>query len=536
MIKNLFSSQSKTITGAAIILGLASFVSRIAGMLRDRMLAQHFGAGDTLDAYYAAFRIPDLMFNLLIAGALSAGFIPVFLDIWNKNKSKAWELTSTVLNLIFIGFAGVSIVLYIFAPAITHFMTPGFDPAKTELAVRLTRIMLLAPVFLAISSVVSSVLNSLKHFAVFAISPILYNLGIIIGVIFFVPYFGANGLAWGVVLGAILHVSIQLPALFHHGYAYRPILSLRDPAVRKITLLTIPRTLGLATQQINFLIITIIASTLSAGSVTIFNFAHNLQYFPIGLISHSFAIAAFPTFAALVAENKIESMTEHLSLTIRQVLFLIVPATIAFLLLRAQIVRVVLGTGQFDWADTVLTADTLAFFVLSLFAQSIVLILARAYYALKDTWTPFIVAIITVAVNIVAALYLKEMLGVRGLALAFSLSVSVELAIMWILLHRKLETLHEARLLVTIYKLSIAGLVMGLVVQFSKHPLAALVDMTKFWGILTQGMIAGTLGIFVYLCVCYLLKLEEFELFKNSLKRRWLNLKNRPDVVDTNEM
>lgn len=532
MIKRLFSSQSKTITGAAILLGLASFVSRIVGMLRDRILAQHFGAGDVLDAYYAAFRIPDLMFNLLIAGALSAGFIPVFLEIWNKNKDEAWKLTGTVLNLICVGFIVVSIILYIFTPQITDILAPGFELAKRDLTIHLTRIMLLAPIFLAASSVISSVLNSLKHFFVFAVSPILYNVGIIIGVVWFVPNMGPIGLAWGVVLGALLHVAIQIPALIQHGFVYKPTFEVSNVSVKKILFLTIPRTLGLAAHQINLLIITIIATTLSAGSVTIFNFAHNLQYFPIGLISHSFAIAAFPTLAALVAENKIESMTEHLSLTIRQVLFLIVPATIIFLLLRAQIVRVVLGTGRFDWADTILTADTLAFFVLSLFAQSIVLLLARAYYALKDTWTPFLIGVVTVGVNVIAAWYLKDMLGVRGLALSFSISVSVQLALMWLLLRRKLHTLHEAQLLISIYKLSVAGLVMAVIVQFVKGPIAGVVDMTKFWGILTQGFVAGILGLAAYLGTCYLLKLEEFELFKNSLKRRWLKLTRVEEEVE----
>ncbi|PIR59700.1 MAG: murein biosynthesis integral membrane protein MurJ, partial [Candidatus Pacebacteria bacterium CG10_big_fil_rev_8_21_14_0_10_45_6] len=344
MIKQLFSSQSKTITGAAIILGVASFVSRLVGILRDRVLAHHFGAGDVLDAYYSAFRIPDLLFNLLIAGALSAGFIPVFLEIWKKDKQRAWDLTNSLLSLVLICFAIASVILYAVTPSMMRALVPGFDAQKLDLTISLTRIMLLSPIFLAISSVISSVLHSLKNFMVFAISPILYNLGIIAGVVFFVPRFGVTGLAWGVVLGALLHVGIQIPALIHQGFSYRPLLNIKDTYVKKIVLLTIPRTLGLATHQINLLVVTLIASGLSAGSVTIFHFANNLQYFPIGLIGHSFAIAAFPTMAALVAEGRTHQMIEHLSRTIRQILFLIIPATIIFLLLRAQIVRVILGS------------------------------------------------------------------------------------------------------------------------------------------------------------------------------------------------
>lgn len=526
MIKKIFLSQSKSITGAAVLLGVASFASRLVGVLRDRILAHHFGAGDVLDAYYAAFRIPDLMFNLLIAGAISAGFIPVFLEVWNKNKNEAWKLTSSVLNLICIIFVVVSVILYIFAPSIVEIMAPGFTGEKQALTISLTRIMLISPILLAVSSVISSVLNSLKHFVVFALSPILYNIGIIIGVVFFVPTWGPVGLAWGVALGSLLHVSIQLPALFQHGFSYSPIAEFKNKTVRKILLLTIPRTLGLGASQINLLIMTVIASTLTAGSVTVFNLANNLQYFPIGLIAHSFAIAAFPTLAELVAQDRIKDMISYLSLTIRQVLLFIVPATVGFLLLRAQIVRVVLGSGAFDWSDTILTADTLAFFVLSLFAQSIVLILARAYYALHDTWTPFWISVFGMMVNVGGALYFKDMYGIKGLALAFSLSMCIQLAALWLFLRKKVGTLNEAAMLTTLYKLSIAGLVMAVVVQYSKEPIAQIVNMTTFLGIFIQGIVCGVLGLFFYTLVCHFLKVEEYILLKNSLKRKWLNYRN----------
>lgn len=537
MIKRLFSSTSKTITGAAIILGLASFLSRLVGVIRDRILAHYFGAGDILDAYYVAFRIPDLLFNLLIAGALSAGFIPIFLKVWNKNKKEAWRLTSNVLNFVLLSFIIVCGILYVFMPHIMPVIAPGFAGEKLELATRLSRIMLLSPILLGISSVVSSVLHAVKNFLVFAISPILYNIGIIMGVVFFVPKFGPIGLAYGVIVGALMHVSIQLPALFHQGFTYQPLFNWKDKNLREVGKLIIPRTLGLATHQINLLVITIIASTLAAGSVTIFNFANNLQYFPIGLIGHSFAIAAFPTFALLIAQNKKTKMIEHLSRTIRQIVFLIVPATIIFLLLRGQIVRVVLGTGEFDWAATTLTANTLAFFVLSLFAQALILLLARAFYAIHDTWTPFFASVLAVLINLFGALYLKDTMGILGLAFSFSISMVVQLAVMWLLLRRKLGSLGEAKMLSSLYKISIAALIMAGVLQYTKAPLASMVDMTRFWGIFTQGFIAASIGFGFYLASCHIMRVEEFELFKKSFKRRFLKITDvKDEIVEPSEV
>ncbi|MBI2990214.1 MAG: murein biosynthesis integral membrane protein MurJ [Candidatus Magasanikbacteria bacterium] len=524
MITQLFSSQSKTITGAAIILGAASFLSRIIGVLRDRILAHYFGAGDILDAYYAAFRIPDFVFNLLIAGALSAGFIPVFLEIWQKDKDRAWKLTNNILTIVSLGFLCVCAVLYALTPILMGKMVNNFPPEKLELTIRLTRIMFLSPVLLGLSSVISSVLHSFKNFIVFALSPILYNLGIILGVLFFVPRLGPAGLAWGVVLGAILHVSIQIPALFHYGFCLKPIFSLKDPLVRKVGKLIVPRTLGLATQQINLLIMTVLASSLAAGSIAIFNLANNLQFFSVGIIGHSFAIAAFPTLAKLMAEGQRDEMISQLSFSLRQIIFFIVPATIIFLLLRAQIVRVVLGSGKFDWNSTIATADTLAFFSLSLFAQCLILILARAFYALQDTWTPFLLSAAGVILNFMLSLSLRDHFGVAGLALAFSISGAIQLALTWIALRFKLKTLHERSMLKSLLKISLAAFMMATMVQYMKTPLAALVDMTRFWGIFIQGAVSALIGLFTYILICHWLKLEELELIKKSLRKRWLKL------------
>lgn len=526
MIKRLFTSKITSITGAALVLGAASFVSRIIGLFRDRVFAHQFGAGNVLDAYYAAFRIPDLIYNLIIIGALSAGFIPVFMKVLTKDKKKAWELTNNIINILGITLIILCSLLFIFTPQLMRYIVPGFDAEKTKITILLTRIMFLSPVLLGLSGIVSGVLQSLKSFFVYALTPIMYNLGIIIGALLLVPLYGIKGLAIGVIIGAFFHLVIQLPILYKHGFRYKPILNWRDSNVKKIGKLMIPRTLGLAAAQLNLLVITILASTLTTGSLAIFNFANNLQYFPIGIIGFSFAIAAFPTLSQLVAENKKIEMIEHLSQTIRQILFFIIPITIIFLLLRAQIVRVVLGTGQFDWEATKATGNALAFFSLSLFAQCLIPLLARAFFALHDTWTPFVIAFISALINIIFSLILKDTMGVSGLALAFSLAMIVQLTLLWITLRSKMGTLYELKNLHVIYKMSIAALLMAVTVQLLKLPISNLVNMEKFWGILLQGIIAGTMGLLVYAGVCLILRVEEMHHLRNSLKKRWLKLTN----------
>jgi putative peptidoglycan lipid II flippase len=524
MIKRILTSQSKTITGAALVLGAASFVSRIIGVLRDRIFAQQFGVGEMLDVYYAAFRIPDLVYNLLIVGALSAGFIPVFMKAYVKNKKTAWQLTNSLLNIFFIGLLVASSVLYILMPYVVQMVVPGFSATALTDTVALSRIMLLSPIILGMSGVVSGVLQSVKSFFIYSLTPIFYNLGIIIGAIFFVPLWGITGLAYGVILGTLLHLAVQLPTLYHHGFRYKPTLDLKNKYLKEIGKLMIPRTLTLATHQLNLLVITIIASTLAVGSLTVFNFANNLQYFPVGIIGISFALAAFPTLSEYVAKGDLSSMVRHLSDTIRQIIFFIVPLSIIFLVLRAQIVRVVLETGEFNRIATITTANTLALFTLSLFAQCLIPLLTRAFYAMHNTWTPLVIAFIGVLINIIGSLVFKDMFGIAGLALAFSLAALIQLIMLWFALRKLVHTLHEEKIFKTIQKIAVAGMSMFVVMQYIKTPLASLVDMTQFWGIAVQGSVSCILGLLVYGGLSHLFKVEEMTHLLRTFHKKWLRL------------
>lgn len=525
-MKILTSGATKSITGAAIILGAASFISRVIGVVRDRIFASQFGAGDMLDAYYAAFRVPDLVYNLLIVGALSAGFIPIFMELLVKDKKEAWKITNAIINILGISLILICSILIIYTPFIINHIVPGFNSTQIQTTVLLTRIMFLSPILLGLSSVISGVLQSFKSFFVYSMTPIMYNLGIIFGAIFFVPKLGISGLAWGVILGACMHLGIQLPTLMKHGFSYKFIFLWGNPYLKKIFSLMIPRTLSLATAQLNLIAMTFIASLIGSGSIAILNLANNLQYFPIGIIGISFAVAAFPSLAHAISEKKENEFIQQLSTTIRQILFFIIPLSILFLLLRAQIVRIILGSGHFDWNDTILTSNTLAFFSLSFFAQSLIPIFARAFYALQNTWLPLISGIIGFVSNIIIAWYLKDILGVAGLAIAFSISSIIQLTTLWILLRTKIKTIFEIQIIVGLLKISVGALAMTALTQWIKTPISSFVDMTRFWGIFLQGTIAGTAGLSAYCVICYLLRVEEMILFISSLKKRWLKLTN----------
>lgn len=531
-------SKIETITGAAVILAGASFASKLLGLIRNRVLAGSFGAGDTLDAYYAAFRIPDAIFQFVVLGALSAGFIPVFIELMEKRRAHSsqidhWRVASSVLNGLLMILIVFSVVFIIFAPQIQHWVAPGFTGEKLAMTVSLARIMALGPIFLGISAVFSGILQSYRRFLIYALAPLLYNIGIIVGAVWLVSLFGVIGLAIGVVLGTIGHMLVQIPTARAVGFKWRLVCDLKNPAVRKIAILSIPRVLGLAVVQINFFVITILASKLASGSLTVFNLANDIQSVPIGLFGISLATAAFPAFSAFAAQSNRNAFQQSFSSTTRLILFLTVPFAVLLLLLRAQIVRVLLGWGAFDWADTIATADTLAFFSLSLFAQALLPLLARALYAMKDTLSPLIAGTIGVVVNLVLALSFQKSYGVAGLALAFSCAAIVNVVVLWVMLRIRLGSLKESVIIPSLFKISGAALVMGLVVQSAKSAVAPYVNMQAGWGIFTQGFVAGLLGLAVFLIAALAMKSEEAERIREVFKKKLFKSKEaRPTGLE----
>ncbi len=532
MFRKLFHRQINSITVAAALVALSSLASRLLGVIRDRILAGQFGASTTLDIYYAAFRIPDLIFNLIVLGALSAGFVPIFTGLIkdfncdtkkdgtaSSSNKEAWDLANNVSNYLFIGLLALSAIGIIFAPLLTRLITPGFGPEEQLKTAALTRIMFLSPLFLGISGVLGGVLQSFKRFLIYSLAPIFYNIGIIIGALYFMKWWGLDGLAWGVVFGAFMHMAIQIPTVYHLGLRYRLKIIWRDVNTIKIGRMMVPRTLSLAISQINLVVITIIASGLSSGSLSIFNLANNLQSFPIGIFGISFAIAAFPALSA-AAFNKKE-LTENFSQTIRQILFFIVPATVLIITLRAQIIRVVLGSGQFDWEDTILTMNTLGYFALSLFAQATTPLLIRVFYARHNSSTPFYLGLVTVALNIGLSFILGPRMGVAGLALAFSIANILNFLLLWVWLSLHVGNLDISNILRSVLKFTASAIAAGGAAQLMKIVVWPVIDMTKFTGVFVQLTTSFMAGLLVYAFFCYLLRSEEYFSLVGSLRKRW---------------
>ncbi len=516
----LINHTSRSITTAAVVLGGASLLSRILGLVRDRLLTNQFGAGAVLDSYYAAFRIPDFLFNLLVLGVLSAAFIPIFSDFFAKDEKRAWEFLNRTVSTLGIIFLGLSVACAIAAPLLMVVVAPGFEGEKLERTITFTRIMMLSPVLMGLSSLVGGALQSLKKFLIFALAPIMYNIGIIVGITILVPLMGTIGLAIGVVLGAFLHLLVQFPALLASGFHPTWKWSPEHKDITIMLKLIGPRVIALAATQINLVIITVIASTLGDGAVATFNLANNIQYVPIGLVAVSFAVAAFPVMTAYAAEENPDGLSRTIGSTVRTIFVFIVPITILLITLRAQWVRIILGSGAFDWDATIKTADALGFFALGLVGQSLVHLFARAFYALKNTRIPAVCGMVSVLVGAILAYVLKDSLGVGGLALAIAIQETLNALLLWILLSRHIGSIQNDLILKTIYKLSVAGLIMVLVTQGIKLPIATFVNTHTFIGIFLQAVGATFAGTVAFLAAGMLLKIEEIYSLLSATKIR----------------
>ena len=528
----MLSKLQNTIAGGTIIIGFFSVVSKLIGLFRDRLLASTFGASGDLDVYYAAFRLPDFVFNTLVLGALSAAFIPVFLELWNKDKESGWRVTNILLSVFAVVLTAAAVVMWIFARPLMYIIAPGFNPAQQALTADLTRIILPSIVIFGISNIISSLLNVFKRFIIYSLAPIMYNVGIVIGILFFVPYLGVRGLAWGVLVGALLHLLIQLPSAWKLGWNFKFDWDWRFPGVRKIIKLMIPRTFGLAVGQINQVVFTILASTMAAGSLAVFNLANNLQSVPIGILGVSMAVAAFPVLSEAWAKQDCGNFAVCLSVSIRRMLFVIIPFSVLLILLRAQIVRVVFGAGHFDWQDTIWTANTLGIFSLSLFAQVLIPLLARAFYARQDTRTPVIIAVISLLTNVGLAFWLMRIFpndGIYALALSFSISSVINAALLFIILKLQVGWLDDKKMLLSLMKISFSSLAMGVVVWIMLRGALALPipEEETFIKILTQAIIAGGVGVMVYIGLTFLLRSDELELIRVKAREAWKLVKRK---------
>lgn len=389
---------------AAYWLAVLAFLSQLLALARDRLLASTFGASGTLDVYYAAFRIPDFLFATVASLLSLYALMPILSELEAKEPGRMIAFLRQLLVGFFVAMGLVAVAAFILAPWLLHLIVPGFDGDKAGELVMLTRIMLLQPIMLGASNLLANLTQMRDRFVLYAISPLLYNAGIISGVIFLYPLFGLPGLAWGVVLGALLHFLFQLPQFAGEAKESPMPLAETKRLLGQVLTLSIPRTFALASSQVSLMVLTALASFLAAGSIAIFTFAYNLQAVPIAIIGVAYSVAAFPTLSRLFAQGERQKLAEHVETALRHVLFWSIPATVLAIVLRAELVRVILGAGRFNWSATRLTAAAFALFVLSLAAQNVVLLIARTYYASGNSRKPLYYGLINIAVSVGSAL------------------------------------------------------------------------------------------------------------------------------------
>ncbi len=526
MVKNLLSlltARQTSILSAASIIMVTMMLSKILGLVRDRLLA-HVFSPDKIDIFWAAFRLPDLIFQIVILGALSVAFIPVFTEhLESKGRADAFELTRGILNISLIIFIILAILVFIFAsPIIAIFIAPGFSFDKQLQVISLTRIIFLGQVILVFGALFIGILQSFQKFIIPALSPIFYNFGIILGIVFFSKSMGIMGAAVGVVIGAILHALIQLPLIWSMGFRFKMPKLILHPGVKEIIHLMSIRTLGLAAEQINETVGIALASLSAIGSVTYLTFAQHLQVVPIGLFGATLAQAAMPVLSTERSRGKIEEFKITLLTTMHQILFLALPATAILIVIRIPVVRLIFGASQFDWKATVLTGATLAFLSIGLAAQAISLLLVRGFYALKDTKTPVIVSLLVVVLNIVLSVYFIVILRMQvwSIGLANSISALLSGTLLFWALHFKVGKFNLAAVLIPLGKMLMATIVMGVALYVPIKLLDQVIfDTTRTINLLLLTGIASIFALAVYIILVWFLKVKELYTFADLLKK-----------------
>ncbi len=513
---------------ATVIIAVLTLLSRMTGFLRDLLLAKNLGLSSQTDIYFAAFRVPDFIYNLLILGTLSAAFIPIFTKYYLKDKREAWEIANSVFNIALVGVGFISLIVFVFAYPLTKLIAPGFTAEQTRETANLTRILLLSPIIFTASSVFSSTLLSFKKFIWVNTAPLLYNLGILIGIVILLPVYGLKGLAFGVIIGAILHALIQLPQLIQLGWKWRPILGWHLKGVRQIVKLFIPRVLGLDISYINLIIVTIIGSTLATGTIAAYNFASNIQTVPLGIFAISTALAVFPLLSEQHAKKQLNAFISTFNRAFVRIAYLILPMSVLLLLLRAYIVRLLLGYGKCDWTCTITTLDTLGILSISLIFQSLIPLLSRAFYARQNTKTPVIIGLVAMAINASLSYYLSLGLGITGVAMGFVIASAFQLIMLLIYLHRNiqadikdLQIIRESDYYIVLNtsKILLACLITGVITYGFLNLLDNVFDNHTIIGIFLQAGISTIIGSSIYLVITAALGLPDAAKIKSALDR-----------------
>ncbi len=509
---------------------LAFIIGQVFSLASGMLITWKFGTGMEYDAFNAANKFPDILYQLVAGGALASAFIPTFTGLLAKGeRSKGWKLASAVANWITLIFVAVGLLSVVFAPWIVrNILAPEFkDPVQFQLTVNLLRIQLVSPVVFGISGLLMGIINSHQSFLWPALAPAMLSIGKIIGVLFFAPGMGIYGLALGFVLGALMHGLIQLPALFklperHYSFT----LGSKMPEVREVVRLMGPRMLGVAFVQLNFLVNIRIASGQPEGSLSAINVAFALMMIPEIAIAQSIAISALPTFSAQVAKGRLDDMRSSLASLLRGLLLLAVPASLGLILLREPLITLLYQRGSFDAHSTQLVAWALLFYAAGLVGHSVVELVSRAFYALHDTKTPVFVGVVMMSLNVGLSILFSKwfaQLGLMphgGLALSNSLATFLEMGVLLFIMRRKLSGLEGGRVLKGVLQALLAGGAMALA-------LWGWLELTAGLSMWVIGLVGVAAGVSVYALGLVLLRVPELNLVKPLFKKLLTRLTGR---------
>ncbi len=503
----------RSLARSAMIVGLAFVLSRILGLVREVVLANQFGTTSTMDAYVSAFRIPDLLFLVVIAGSFGAAFIPVFGEYLAKgDEERAWRLASAVLTWAGIVVVALSVVIFVFARPMMLIVAPGFDDETTTLAVDLMRILLLSPIFLGTGIAFKGILEAQHEFTWPAFAPLIYNAAIIAGAFWFAPEYGIKAVAWAVIIGALGHMLVQLPSVLRSGLVFRPTLNRQVEGLAEVGRLLGPRIIGLAAFQVNFIAINAFASTTSSERISALNYAWQLLMLPHGVLALSISTVIFPTLAQLYSTGDDAGFRSTLDRTLRPLLFLSIPASAGLFLIREPIVRLIYQSGSFDARSTDLVAAPLAWFAAGLVGYALTEILTRVFYATRDTRTPVITGVLTVIVNLLMCALLIGSLGHSGLALALTVTTGAEAVILWLFLRQRAGGVVGRGFVPWLTKVALATAGMGLLIWLTVgmvNDVQTNPDIAFIW---REAFFVYALGMYVLAFIVFALVLRIPEL------------------------
>jgi len=516
--------ENMRVAKAAGVVGLATALSRVFGFIRDMVVARFFGAGMATDAFFVAFRIPNLLRRLLAEGSLTVSFVPVFTEyLKRESKKDALDLANVSFTLLSIVLAVIAVAGVLLSPLIVTVMAPGFTriPEKYALTVFLTRLMFPYIFFISLVALCMGILNSLRHFAAPALSPVVLNIAMIAATFAFQSFFPEpiTALAIGVIIGGILQLAMQFPFLLKMGVRLKPDFNFRHPGVRRIGLLMLPASFGAAVYQINIFIGTLIASFLPGGSVSYLYYADRLVELPLGVFAIAVGTASLPSLSTQVANGELHAMKKTLSFSLRLILFIAIPATIALVALREPIISVLFQRGEFDQQSTVLTAQALLYYALGLWAFSAIRVVVSAFYSLQDTKTPVYAGIAALIVNTVFSVILMFPLKHGGLAFATSIASAVNVGILYVILRKRIgpfltRDFYQSVGKVTVSSLFMWGVIAVTALVFPWRSGASFADRLSILGL------DIALGLAAFLALSHLLKSSELGMVVDMAKRK----------------